>query len=708
MAKFLKLPNKLKAWKISSLISDNKGNETYKVSKRDYDGTVINGILRHISVSDEEYNDDYAKYIDEETDFLKLVSGCGNSFNYLDIYSEGSYAKKKNDLYIITEDLPSLSEIMKSKTFSEDEVINFGIQMSAALEALEAKNIFHSNITPDNIFVAKDGSYKLGGFSDLESKVSDFSFAAPEIYRKEKADFTTDIYSLGLIMYAMCNNGVLPFEKDGVKAKDALKTRLDGSAVSAPVNGSEKLKSIIVIACQPKNSNRWKNASNIKNALTSISNEKVVEDKKAEAKIIAPEKTDFDSNMFEEYDYDEPENELTDESSAEETTDENTEAAFESTVPSEEAADNNAPDTKNEETEVDEILNEQSVSKTLDDNKPENDSLPEDEVKNDVFDNYEVRGNKKQTQNNDVKDYGTFFDDEPKDEKVTPLTSNSSDEETEKISDDVDIFSDDDNSLSNEKNEKGKKNILLPIICAIVIIAALGFVAYCIFNAVTKNNDDNNTKATVAETSTAQLTTTPVTTAPPTTVAPTTKEKATETPQATVISVIGYGYDDAKWLLEDAGFNVEEGEYRYSDEYDEGYVISQSPEKNTTADKGTTVTLDISLGSENNKNSSENSKTESSNTSQKTNNTFIFPNSDSAYLSSSDVKALSYDDLETAINEIYARRGREFVDPDIAAYFNSQSWYTPKYSPAEFDKYVEFNTYEQKNLQLLVDERKNR
>lgn len=31
---------------------------------------------------------------------------------------------------------------MKTKTFAEDEVVDFGIQMSEMLETLEAKNIF--------------------------------------------------------------------------------------------------------------------------------------------------------------------------------------------------------------------------------------------------------------------------------------------------------------------------------------------------------------------------------------------------------------------------------------------------------------------------------------------------------------------------------------------------------------------------------------
>ena len=60
---------------------------------------------------------------------------------------------------------------MKTKTFAEDEVVDFGIQMSEMLETLEAKNIFHGNISPKNIFVTADGRYKIGGFTDFEGKM---------------------------------------------------------------------------------------------------------------------------------------------------------------------------------------------------------------------------------------------------------------------------------------------------------------------------------------------------------------------------------------------------------------------------------------------------------------------------------------------------------------------------------------------------------
>ena len=148
--------------------------------------------------------------------------------------------KKTCDLYIFTEELTSLEELMKTKTFAEDEVVDFGIQMSEMLETLETKNIFHGNISPKNIFVTADGKYKIGGFTDFEGKIDDKSYIAPEVFRQEHGDYTTDIYSVGIIMYAMCNGGKIPFENDSCDRDSACKGKILGQGCYRTVRGRRK------------------------------------------------------------------------------------------------------------------------------------------------------------------------------------------------------------------------------------------------------------------------------------------------------------------------------------------------------------------------------------------------------------------------------------------------------------------------------------
>lgn len=746
MGAHIKLPDSLKSWKVISRLPDDNGNEIYKVSKKDFDGTLISGLLRYVVIKNDEYNIENTDFINDEASFLKTISQSGDCFNYLDIYVNNNPAKKKIEFFIITEDLKSLSDVMKSEDFNENKILDFGIQMSAILERLESKNIFHGNINPDDIFVTFDGKYKLGGFSDFESKIDDMSFIAPEIYKKENADFTTDIYSLGLIMYSMSNNGKIPFENDEVSKDDAVKMRFDGKAVTAPKNGSEKLKSVMVIACQPNNDNRWKNAGNIKNALNSIKQESA--NASPDETLIVPETTDFEGNVFEEYDYSGFDDTaksaaevlpvmgaITNEAADLENTTEKSDAAEEITTTDD--IDKTAP-TENEFVEIEEVTevnenaditsdngenvaedfsaNEQQRYEPLEEvkvnpNKSEPENTDEFEIDNRVFENYEVQKKAKSFQEQaKEKDYGDFFEDSEPVTKEKSKEDNSSEYDVENDKE-LNIFETDEFADEEPiKSSKGKKNAVIITICVIITLAALGFIAYCIIGGFGNNNSENNSTTSPTETeTTVQSTTQKTTTVPPTTVAPTTVAV-----DKTVTPVVGYGYSYAKKLLEQEGFTVEIGDYAYSEEWPEGYVIAQSPLGDTTAKSGTVVTLDISLGliepettvapTEEPVQATKAQQSQSNGS----DNSYIFSNSSSSYLSNSDVSALSDNNLTIALNEIYARRGRIFKDSALSSYFNSKSWYTPKYTQAEFDKNVTFNDYEQKNLQLMINEQKKR
>ena len=69
---------------------------------------------------------------------------------------------------------------------------------------------------------------------------------------------------------------------------------------------------------------------------------------------------------------------------------------------------------------------------------------------------------------------------------------------------------------------------------------------------------------------------------------------------------------------------------------------------------------------------------------------------------------MSRSELNLALNEIYARRGRIFNSSSLSSYFNAQSWYTPKYTEDEFSKKVTLNDYENKNIQMILDVQQNK
>ncbi len=695
MAKF-KLPEPLKAWKVLQRLDDVNDNAVYKVIKKEIDGSTTSALLTGVSVSGDDYNDDNVEYLLNESDFIQSIIDIGRVSNYIAVATSDNEKKKKFDLFIVTEDIPSLSEVLGTKQMDEKEIVDFGIQMSEVLEQLAGNKIFHGNIKPSNIYVDSANRYKLGGFIDAESKVNDLTYVAPEIQRNEKADYTTDIYSTGLVMYSMANNGKLPFEDVDVTPKDAMIKRFNGETVTAPQNGSEKLKSVIVIACQPESSNRWKNAGNLKNALNAIQAD-IKAEEEAKENIVTLENTEFEGNVFED-----------------ETSDnggDNTAAVIGAAaagiaagVTAANAGDDKASDTAENMSDIEE-LNTELESKS-DSNPAENSELPGDEIDNRVFDDYKLETKVfsiNDSVNGGEKDYGDYFDEpEPEPEKEEPQN---------KTSEDYSVF-DDKNKPNEDKPKKSKKGLVAAIIIGIIVLLAL--LGTFLFFALQKGlfggvNPFDKTETTSAVEETTQS----ASNAQTTTVQPTTKQPATapstqaptERERQQLIRVVGEPYETAKAMLEAEGFNVEIGEYYYDDFYYEGNVISQYPEEYSNIDPGSTITLNISLGPEKTE-SSQSSEEESD--SEDDSPSYSSGSLNTSYLSRDEVENMSRSELNMALNEIYARRGRIFTSPELDSYFRSQDWYTPKYTAEEFSDNVVFNSYEEHNLNLLYNEQSAR
>ena len=80
---------------------------------------------------------------------------------------------------------------------------------------------------------------------------------------------------------------------------------------------------------------------------------------------------------------------------------------------------------------------------------------------------------------------------------------------------------------------------------------------------------------------------------------------------------------------------------------------------------------------------------------------YILPESSEYYLTDQDIEGMNAQELNYARNEIFARYGREFNSEELMDYFESQDWYTPVYSPEEFDSNM-LNQYEKENVRFLL------
>ena len=219
-----------------------------------------------------------------EIKILRTLAGSSNIVNYHDSTQRNIYDENGNLFEIdILIKMEKLSPLTEGSVLSENEVINLARDMCTALTHASDHGIIHRDIKPQNIFVDDEGNYKLGdfGISKIVSGLSEhytmnigtLAYTAPEVAGNsgEKYDISSDIYSLGLVLYAFLNNGYLPFVNSMPSLHDAIYKRLSGAPFPSPANGSKSLKSIVMRACNSDRVKRFKSPTEMLDALDLLS-----------------------------------------------------------------------------------------------------------------------------------------------------------------------------------------------------------------------------------------------------------------------------------------------------------------------------------------------------------------------------------------------------------------------------------------------------
>lgn len=207
-----------------------------------------------------------------------------NDPNIVAIYDWGQY---DNSYFICMEyaEGQSLEEIIdKQGIISPEVTARYAIQICSALEVAHKNNLIHRDIKPQNIIVTPDGTVKIADFGIAKSLIEDNTktinilgtayYISPEQAQGKILSYSTDIYSLGVVLYEMLTAD-LPFRGENsieISLKHINEKPIRPSALVS--NIPPEIEKILMHCIEKNPQKRYENVSVLKADLQNFLNKK--------------------------------------------------------------------------------------------------------------------------------------------------------------------------------------------------------------------------------------------------------------------------------------------------------------------------------------------------------------------------------------------------------------------------------------------------
>ncbi|CAE7294428.1 Nek1 [Symbiodinium sp. KB8] len=162
----------------------------------------------------------------------------------------------RRTLCIVTEfcdrgDLTSQIQQRKGSHFPESEVLEILAQICLALSYIHSRKVLHRDLKPQNVFVSRDGSIRLGDFGIARVLRHTFELAktvvgtpiylAPEVVESKPYGARADVWSLGVVLYEVM---ALRRPFSGSTIPSLVRRILRGKYAPLPSHYSEELRGL--------------------------------------------------------------------------------------------------------------------------------------------------------------------------------------------------------------------------------------------------------------------------------------------------------------------------------------------------------------------------------------------------------------------------------------------------------------------------------
>ncbi len=268
-------------WYVDSKLAEGRSSKVFKVYK------TVDGVTEFLALKTVKFpaNDkelsrviesgryktvgEYLDALEEAvTDNMNKMLALRTNKNIVR-FDNFKIVKESSCFYVVMlmELLSPFSEKVKPDSITAEQAVRIGLDLCAAAEGFRSIGIIHHQIKPENIYADSKGNFKLGdfGISNIAGRVRTEAspYMAPEVYRESAYDTSSDIYSIGILLYKLLNNNRLPFLPEFPKPVSlndrelAFDKQMRGERLPSPVKADGEIAKIIAKALAYRQSDRY-------------------------------------------------------------------------------------------------------------------------------------------------------------------------------------------------------------------------------------------------------------------------------------------------------------------------------------------------------------------------------------------------------------------------------------------------------------------
>ena len=224
------------------------------------------------------YYEELAQGITREIQTLDTLAGQRGFVPYKDHQIVPMEQGVGYEVHLISRYRMTLERHLRRNPMTHLSAVNLGIDMCAALAVCREAGWLYVDLKPENIYLFNDQEYRIGDLGFQEMDMLAYSslpercrsiYTAPEVADAYSSlNATMDTYALGMVLYQVYNNGLLPYTNAQEQAEWLEKLR-SGEPMPAPVCADADMSAIITRAIAPDPADRWQTPAEMGHALIS-------------------------------------------------------------------------------------------------------------------------------------------------------------------------------------------------------------------------------------------------------------------------------------------------------------------------------------------------------------------------------------------------------------------------------------------------------